>query len=278
MSLLDTIEETLPCGPEGWKLVSKLHMNEGWPHTRLPANLKKKWNSLIKDAFRYKTGDPNITDVQARTREVRYKLLGHIRAKDPSVEGGQLGEILNGSNLPGDDKEDVSVSEPNQTPNIATTSSLSSSASATTARKKIKLDGAKPMVNQGSRSSHCGSTANSSVLESLAAAQIQHLKEQNDMILKVAALGAMAFMGGGQGGQESMQDTMKELVASILTKDKKNEEYKEKETKKKAATKRKARPVETIEVPDSGNDEDEDDNESSDSIDRYLDDEKHMRV
>ena len=94
MCLLDTIEVVLPCGPKGWKTVENEHHKEGWPASRTAPNLRKKWQSLLKDAVRYKTGDPDITEIQQRTREVGYKLQAVIRVKDPSVEGGTLWSIL----------------------------------------------------------------------------------------------------------------------------------------------------------------------------------------
>lgn len=286
LCLLDTIEELCPCGPEGWKAVEKQHMKNGWPESRKAANLRKKWVTLQKDALRYKTGDPDITEIQQRSREVSYKLKGSIRARDPSIEGGELKSLLHRSslvNLENIDNEDISISATD----TDTTGSFKRK------KKPISLDGDMPMINQGSRSVATFATmqSQSSVLESLAQAQIEHMRNEREarkeerearrshdtMFLKLAALGAMAFMGQG----EDMKDTVKEIFTSIIKGDEKKEKKKDGDTSGK--------PVDSIEVikeapvPNKNTDTQQsidvqDDDSDDDSLDRLLDANKRQRI
>ena len=62
--LLDLVEEVKPVSSSEWEIIRKRHHEEnGWPLCKND-NLKRKWLALMKDALKYKTGDPNITDMQ----------------------------------------------------------------------------------------------------------------------------------------------------------------------------------------------------------------------
>ena len=63
----------------------------------------------MKDALKYKTGDPNITELQVRIRRISYMLTGKSGATDMSMEAGQIDAALDANHFgakAGQPKED----------------------------------------------------------------------------------------------------------------------------------------------------------------------------
>ena len=63
----------------------------------------------MKDALKYKTGNPNITELQVRIRQISYMLTGKSGATDMSMEAGQIDAALDANHFgakAGQPKED----------------------------------------------------------------------------------------------------------------------------------------------------------------------------
>ena len=146
--LLDLIEEVKPVSSSEWELIGKRHHEEnGWP-LRKNDNLKRKWLALMKDALKYKTGDPNITEMQVRIRRISYMLTGKSGATDMSMEAGGIEAALDANHF------GAEAGEPTET------------------MKAKRLDGKKPLTTKKGR------TTRDSFLESIIQIQETQFKRE----------------------------------------------------------------------------------------------------
>ena len=97
--LLDLIEDIKPVSSSEWDtVVKKHHKDNGWS-LRKNDNLKRKWLALMKDALKYKTGNPNITELQIRIRQISYMLTGKSNATDMTMEAGGIDAVLDANHF-----------------------------------------------------------------------------------------------------------------------------------------------------------------------------------
>lgn len=207
MDFLDAIEEVSPCGSMDWADVAKEHCDNGW-HDRDPKHLRKKYQSLAKEAFKYKTSNPSISALLRRTQEVAKKVRVTIRAVDPSVEAGGIEAAMMG------DAAALCADDVGYGSDITSVSDTSSSnnnkrnANASIKQKKaVNLDGPKPL--RAARSKTPTPNPQALMMESFAKVQMANLKaereqrhherdqqqRQQNWLMRLVAMGTAAYIG-----------------------------------------------------------------------------------
>lgn len=246
MSLLETLEDKLPVGPDKWRIVAAVHHEtNGWP-LREYSSLRKKFQKLVKEASHLPTGESDMPEQLREARRVHNMLRSNVKAADPSNENGGalavMGEVARFNGLPAVSSDQVvnpddSDLEEEDVSSIATGS--------------VRLDGPKALTaKRGSSSSSAskgprgGTVINT--IEALLAQQVaqqmedradrrrreeerreetkrreedradenRRQRQQNKQWMRLCLIGIGAVRSG-VGGREDGADFMQQLATSI---------------------------------------------------------------
>lgn len=209
-ALLDIVEQkNTIAGRVNWDLVCFAMEGDGWPKRGVDATKRRYWE-IINKAQKMPTGDPDVPKLLIRAREVHYSVRANNGVGDPSEESaaieGEIQEITEGATGVRNDQVlgegDLGIED---------------------RKPQFKTPTNKSFIVRRQSSSAKGST--NSVFDAIAqlqASQIEEARrqakqdrrekrEQNKLWLRIAAIGAAAFMS-----QSADEETKKTLQKDIL--------------------------------------------------------------